>query len=951
MKIIKEALSLLLLIEAVSYTAAEKASIRYNDINKDINEEYNEKLDAIKEEAKIKMAAVKEELNIKMNALKEEGEIEMKSTIDKTEPRSQSDIGPPPFDSAKGTPYDFDFEENEDDEGEMYYYDYDEDDDGVYSENYKLDDIDTKISNESYEENIEEEVDYINLTEEDADDNTIMMMERDPNGMEMLGGAEEMVLGKMKLRSVDINNYKLLDETVAENDPEEIIMESDPIEMMMGSNAEELALKKINIRSIGSNHYELDGTKNEVLDEYYADTENNEMMMENDPAEMMTESDPRKKMMESNPKENNIGKRRLRGAVHNDYKLDYLDKDSADYENDKGLEEIEEIDISDILSRRSLRSNPTMKMMITHEKDGIPNQWIVTMKEQTGISAFTANDLENLAYQVAEETRSKINVLMTYTDVVQGFTVSGVSKEAAKKYLKDPRVEMVEQDGIVNIDSVTWGLDRIDERDLPLDRNYVPFSGRNGHGITAYIIDTGILLTHSEFQGRARFGTNTIDNVNEDCNGHGTHVAGTVGGRNYGVAKMVNLVSVKVLNCHGSGTWSSVIRGVDWVGSDARNKKATANLSLGGGGSTSLDQAVTNLHNSGVVTVVAAGNSRADACRYSPARATKVITVGATANNDSRASFSNYGSCVDIFAPGQSITSAWIGSNTQLKTISGTSMAAPHVCGAAALHLQGGASAGSVEASIKNAATRNKVGNAGSGSLNLLLYVGPQNHWDQINGRLKWASVSENGQHVWGVNSADYIYYCNGANSNWVNIPGRLKQVSVSADGQHVWGVNSYDQIFYRNGVSSSWVNIVGRLKRVSVSADGLHVWGVNSADYIYYRNGVNSNWVNIPGRLKQVSVSADGQHVWGVNSYDQIFYRNGVSSSWVNIAGRLKQVSVSADGQDVWGVNYKDQIFYRNGVNRNWVNIAGRLKQVSVSADGGHVWGVNSGDYIYKRN
>jgi len=280
--------------------------------------------------------------------------------------------------------------------------------------------------------------------------------------------------------------------------------------------------------------------------------------------------------------------------------------------------------------------------------------------------------------------------------------------------------------------SATWGIDRIDQRNLPLSNSY-GVSGV-GSGVVAYIIDTGIQTEHNEFKdesgsrNRARWGINTTgDGNNRDCNGHGTHVAGTVGGLVYGVAKDVELVAVKVLGCGGSGSYAGVIEGIEWVMNDAaaKGKPATANLSLGGGASQAVDTAVKNLHDSGVVTVVAAGNSDTDACRASPAREPAVITVGSTTNSDRRSSFSNYGTCVDIFAPGSSVTSAWIGSNTRTRTISGTSMASPHVCGGVALLLGNGVNAAGADDTILENATEGKVQNRGTSSTpDKLLYVG-----------------------------------------------------------------------------------------------------------------------------------------------------------------------------------------------------------------------------------
>lgn len=277
-----------------------------------------------------------------------------------------------------------------------------------------------------------------------------------------------------------------------------------------------------------------------------------------------------------------------------------------------------------------------------------------------------------------------------YQHVLTGFAGS-IGEAARAGLLRDARVQRVERDVPVSIDGepvtqagATWGIDRIDQRPLPLSGTYTyAFSGA---GVTAYIVDTGLRYTHGEFGGRAAFGFDAFGGDGSDCHGHGTHVAGTVGGATYGVAKGVRLVAVRVLDCRGSGTTAGVIAGLDWIAANGA-RPGVANLSLGGGASTSLDDAIARLFDAGVVSAVAAGNSNADACSYSPARAPSAMTVGASDASDRRASFSNFGDCVDWFAPGVSITSAGLGSDGATAIMSGTSMASPHAAGAAALFL------------------------------------------------------------------------------------------------------------------------------------------------------------------------------------------------------------------------------------------------------------------------
>ncbi|GGM34735.1 hypothetical protein GCM10011608_19000 [Micromonospora sonchi] len=317
------------------------------------------------------------------------------------------------------------------------------------------------------------------------------------------------------------------------------------------------------------------------------------------------------------------------------------------------------------------------------------------------------------------------SVADVYSAALTGFAAK-MTESQARRLAADSAVAYVEQDQVLTVQATqsnpTWGLDRIDQRNRPLSNSFTyPNTASN---VRAYIIDTGIRTTHNDFGGRATWGTNTVDSNNTDCNGHGTHVAGTVGGNTYGVAKQVRLVAVKVLNCSGSGTTAGVINGVNWVTANAV-KPAVANMSLGGGLSTTLDNAVANSINSGITYAVAAGNSNANACNSSPARTPAALTVGSTTNTDARSSFSNYGTCLDLFAPGSSITATWHTSNTATNTISGTSMASPHVAGAAALVLGANPSwsPSQVSSYLTSNATTGVVTSPGTGSPNRLLFV------------------------------------------------------------------------------------------------------------------------------------------------------------------------------------------------------------------------------------
>lgn len=342
-----------------------------------------------------------------------------------------------------------------------------------------------------------------------------------------------------------------------------------------------------------------------------------------------------------------------------------------------------------------------------------------TALEPEGPRASVTGGLADRSYivriQPGTDARSvarqhNLSVAFAYSGVLNGFAAD-ISDLARAGLMRDLRVLAVEEVlpvRIANDSATSWGLDRVDQRTRALDGMYA--FDRSGSGVTAYVVDTGIRISHEEFEGRASYGFDAFGPGGDDCHGHGTHVAGTVGGSTYGVARGVSLVAVRVLGCDGAGTTAGVIAGLDWILANAE-LPAVVNMSLSGASSQAVDDAVERLTQAGIPVVVAAGNSGLDACDASPARAPSALTVGATDVNDERASFSNYGPCVDWFAPGVSITSAYNSADDATIAMSGTSMAAPHTTGAAALVLEREPwlSANAVRDSLWNHATKNVV--------------------------------------------------------------------------------------------------------------------------------------------------------------------------------------------------------------------------------------------------
>jgi hypothetical protein len=403
---------------------------------------------------------------------------------------------------------------------------------------------------------------------------------------------------------------------------------------------------------------------------------------------------------------------------------------------------------------------------VRRSKARIPGRYIVVLQAgaDTATVASTVRDLKGA------------RVRHTYEKGLKGLSVDA-SEADAQTLARDPRVQFVEEDSAITAADLSWALDRVDQRFLPLNGSYV--SDETGAGVTVYIVDTGILAEHREIAGRVSAGFSAFsgDSTSSDCNGHGTHVAGIVGGSSYGVATSATLVPVRVLNCNGEGSLSTVLAGLDWVLQDHAQTPgpAVVNMSLGGGASSSLDAQVDKLLGAGMTAVVAAGNSNSDACTASPARVPGVLTVGATTATDERASFSNYGACVDLFAPGENIVSSWHSGPTSASVTSGTSAAAPFVAGVAALALQKypDATPASIAQTLVSQATLDTITSAGAGSPNRLLFslIGSLENGVQSDSQLLADPSFDFGDTFWSLDVCTVIN------------PAGCRSIAMEADG------------------------------------------------------------------------------------------------------------------------------------------------------------------------
>lgn len=480
-----------------------------------------------------------------------------------------------------------------------------------------------------------------------------------------------------------------------------------------------------------------------------------------------------------------------------------------------------------------VRTRSVAPLLGTDNPEAIPGQYIVVLSEGSADGTLTAQSSGGLIQELGLDPQG-ITIQNIYTQALNGFSAK-ISAQNLQALRTDKRVKYIEQDSVQHASATqtgaTWGLDRIDQTSLPLDRTYT--YANTGSSVTAYIVDTGININHTDFGGRAVWGTNTTgDGQNIDCAGHGTHVAGTVGSNTWGVAKGVKLVAVKVLNCGGSGSLSGILNGLNWVASN-KTGPSVVNMSLGGGYSSTENSAIANLVSKGITVVVAAGNENQDACNVSPASAPSALTVGATMPSDRRPDYndwgyapdgspqgSNWGTCLDLFAPGHNITSTLNTGTTGTQTMGGTSMASPHVAGAAALVLAAnpGYTPSQVSAAILNNTVSGKVTNAGTGSPNKMLYTG------FIGGTVDPTPIPLPGTNYSGSLTQGQSYFTNSFSYSGGTLKGSLT-ASTGTD---------FD-LYLSKWNGSAWVDVassenVGSNENVSYSAtSGTYRWEVYS--------------------------------------------------------------------------------------------------------------------------